>query len=554
MNPVLLKDLLGLLRLKRVAAIQVFFVAVLALLVLLTWPQSGILTTAARGQDSLLLSLVLGQIVLLILFVPGLAAVSITAEREQNTLEMLYASRLSPWQIIAGKVGSALAFPLILLVAALPFLGLLSYRGELDWQSLQLAYLVLVLTAIMLALLSLTISVLCRQSSTALVIAYLAVLVLCGGVMVPAQLMLRRTEGLGADVLQYAQSASPIAAALSVLRPTVFNADALRHRLPESWRIFLPFALILIVGCLAILVARLRRAPADADSLGGDAAGRQQRSWARRILVLLDQKKQRRPVGSANPLLAKERRTSNLRSGRWMIRIFYASLVLSLALSAMSLHGGVEDQDLLDGVTQVIVSLQIALIGLVVPSLTSSAISGEIEGDTWESLRMTRLSPSAIFWGKFLPAFFPALLPVAALIPAYAVVCYVNPAFLPHLLRVLPVAAMAVALCAILGLLCSSLVGGTARATVAAYLLTAVLFVMPMFGWWSIGSQLDAQTGSWLCLPSPLVMSLAQLPGAAGRYPSVLALWSTHLLLAGAACALMLAMAWVRLKLLLRRG
>src|SRR4051794_38176037 len=115
MNPVLQKDLLGLLRLKRVAAVQLLFVTVLAVMVLGSWPQQGVLEgsvqlgahTVMRGADRFLLALTLGQIVLLILFVPGVAAVAVSGEREQNTLEMLYASCLKPAQIIAGKVGVA---------------------------------------------------------------------------------------------------------------------------------------------------------------------------------------------------------------------------------------------------------------------------------------------------------------------------------------------------------------------------------------------------------------------------------------------------------------
>ena len=97
MNPVLQKDLLALLRLKRVAAVQLLFVAVLAVMVLGSWPQGGVLeTTAVRSGDRFLIGLTLGQIVLLVLFVPGMAAVAVSGEREQNTLEMLYASRLRP--------------------------------------------------------------------------------------------------------------------------------------------------------------------------------------------------------------------------------------------------------------------------------------------------------------------------------------------------------------------------------------------------------------------------------------------------------------------------
>src|SRR5687768_11154450 len=110
MNPVLRKDLLGLLRLRRVSAIQVFFVVVLAALLLATWPQQGVVSLASRGRDDLLLGLIVGQLVLLTLFVPGIAAVSLSGEREANTLEMLYASRLSAAQIIFGKIMSAISY------------------------------------------------------------------------------------------------------------------------------------------------------------------------------------------------------------------------------------------------------------------------------------------------------------------------------------------------------------------------------------------------------------------------------------------------------------
>src|SRR5438034_389415 len=139
MNPVLQKDLLGLLRLKRVAAVQVLFVAVLAVMVLGSWPQGGVLegsvnlggaAGAIRSADRFLMGLTLGQIVLLVLFVPGVAAVAVSGEREQNTLEMLYASRLRPREIIAGKVGVAIGYPLLLLLMALPFVALLNWRGD----------------------------------------------------------------------------------------------------------------------------------------------------------------------------------------------------------------------------------------------------------------------------------------------------------------------------------------------------------------------------------------------------------------------------------------
>src|SRR3954449_12329297 len=176
MNPVLQKDLLGLLRLKRVAAVQLVFVAVLAVMVLGSWPQGGVVggsaelggaATVARSADRFLLGLTLGQIVLLVLFVPGVAASAVSGEREQNTFEMLYASRLKPREIIAGKVAVAVGYPLLLLVMALPFLALLNWRGDVRGGDLLWAYVILLATAVFLAVVSLAISAWSRQSASA---------------------------------------------------------------------------------------------------------------------------------------------------------------------------------------------------------------------------------------------------------------------------------------------------------------------------------------------------------------------------------------------------
>src|SRR5207248_6118987 len=131
---------------------------VLAVMVLGSWPQGGVVagsvTRGSGGQgvvraaDKFLLGLTLGQIVLLVLFVPGVAAVAVSGEREQNTLEMLYASRLKPGQIIAGKVGVAIGYPLLLLVMALPFVALLNWRGDVRGTDLLWAYVILLVTAI----------------------------------------------------------------------------------------------------------------------------------------------------------------------------------------------------------------------------------------------------------------------------------------------------------------------------------------------------------------------------------------------------------------------
>jgi ABC-type transport system involved in multi-copper enzyme maturation permease subunit len=518
MNPVLRKDLLGLLRLPRVAAIQIAFAGVLAFMVLTNWPQSGVLPVAAQGRDDLLLGLVVGQLVLLTLFVPGIAATAIVSERDANTFEMLYASRLSAGQIVLGKVASANQLPLLLIVSGLPFVALLAWLGIGDGNKLLLSYAVLGVSALFLAMVSLAISAFSRQTSSALVVAYVTVLVLCGGVLVPASLILRESTGMLATALHYARALSPVAAAMSVLRPDAGGAQfggRPEEGLVPVYQAFLPLAGVVIAACFVLLVVKLRKPPSESERLPGGAIPVGRRSIVRKVMFLIDDKKPRKPFGSLNPVAGKERRTNALRSGRYMIRTFYASLVLSLGLAVMSLYGGIEQTNLLAHVATVLVSLQLGLVALIDPSLTSPAISSERESGTFETLRLTPLGGGKIFWGKLMPSLPAAMLPVLALLPAYGAVYFVDTGYQQRFLSLLPVVVLAVLLCCTVGLAASALFENTARATVAAYLVCAGIFVLPLVPYFAAGSQLGEEAAAWLAMPSPLVVGLSLM--RAGR-------------------------------------
>jgi ABC-type transport system involved in multi-copper enzyme maturation permease subunit len=576
MNPVLLKDLLALLRLKRVAAVQITFVAVLALLVIASWPRGGVvggtaqLTGSATGgddvaaaattdagpslirtDDRLLVGLIVGQLVMMILFVPGVAATALTGEKEANTLEMLYASRLRPGQIISGKIGLAVAYPLVLLASGLPFLALLNWRGDVRTSDLLWGVGLLATTSVFLSVLSLTVSALCRTSAVALVVSYLIVLAVCGATLVPAAIMLAHTGGTTAEVLHYVRSVSPVAAALSRLRPGLIEVGAARDMLPISY-VFVPAAWAVTALCAGVIVLKLRRPPVDPEAFGAGGAAGEDRSLGRRMVFLIDPKKRRRPIGpAANPVASKERRTAALSSGRWMIRIFYGALFLSLALSVMAMAGQAYYADLLQHLAAILVAFQVGLIALVTPSLTSPAVSSEVENGTFEMLRLTRLRAGQIFWGKFLPGFLPAVLPVAALVPSYFALAWVNPGYAAHFQKLMPVIAMAVLFCCTLGLACSCFVPRTAQATVAAYLVTAALFVLPLLAWWASGDLISTAAGTRIAFVSPLVMALNVLPGAGQEVASW---YGRHLWVMGGLCVLLAVAARARLAVLLRQG
>lgn len=553
MNPVFLKDILGLLRLARISVILVVFLGLLSVLVLATWPQQGLVSLATRGQDNLLLGLILGQLLVLVLSVPGVASVQLTEEKESNTLEMLYATRMSSISIAVGKLGSTIAFPVLLILSGLPFVALLNYRGDVDVGQMVQAYAVLGMTAVMLAVVSLAVSALCRTSATSLVVSYLLVLLICGGVMVPALIMLDVQEDPTLrQVLHYLRSISPVSAAMSILRPSVNDFGGQIGGYLPSWMVFFGFSILLILISGLIVVFKLTRSPVQSEHTLGPVSD-DQRTLGRKLMFLIDDQKQRKPIGSFNPLISKEKRTNQLRSGKWMIRIFYGAAVLGLLLSLMALLGGSEHENVLSYVAMVIASLQFAVVAVVTPSLASPVISSERESDTFEMLRMTRLTGGQIFWGKFIPAFLPAVLPVIAMIPAWVVVSFVNETYIHYAIQLLPMTLLSVLLCSTIGLACSALFASSARATVIAYLVVGIVFVIPVLAWWTAGLLLARGPASFVAMISPLVMALDLRPGQS-TIPLTSDRLQAHLIFSGSLSLLALVVARFRLTQLLRQG
>jgi len=113
------------------------------------------------------------------------------------------------------------------------------------------------------------------------------------------------------------------------------------------------------------------------------------------------------------------------------------------------------------------------------------------------------------------------------------------------------VVLLAVLLCCLVGLTCSSFIANTARATVAACLIVAAVVLLPLFAWLAAGQQLSESAAAHLAFTSPLVVALNELPGG---WDAVRDLYSLHLWLIGAACAAMLGVSWIRLNVLLRQG
>ncbi len=116
--------------------------------------------------------LAFAQGALLVFSAPGLTAGAISGERERQTLDLLLITRLSPLQVVVGKLGAALGFTLLLMLASLPVYGILFLFGGVSLGRLALTAIVYVATVILLGSIGMYFSAVFKRTQAAVVASY----------------------------------------------------------------------------------------------------------------------------------------------------------------------------------------------------------------------------------------------------------------------------------------------------------------------------------------------------------------------------------------------
>ena len=115
----------------------------------------------------------------LVLFVPAIMSGALTAEKERNTLQLLFLTKLGPWTILFEKLLSRLVPIATFLLVSLPLLFVAYLLGGLRQADVEMATAELALTAILLASIALFCSAFCATSASAFILSYgLAALVI----------------------------------------------------------------------------------------------------------------------------------------------------------------------------------------------------------------------------------------------------------------------------------------------------------------------------------------------------------------------------------------
>ena len=177
-NPVLQRELLVNLRMKRGFVLLFFYVAMLGAVVYVAWPTSQRLdlTTSPFEAKRLVNLFFLGQYVLLALMAPSFAAGTITGEKERRTYEMLLASPLRPGAIVTGKLLASLSHLAVLVFASLPIVMLCLPLGGVSPYEVLATYVAMAASVVTFGMICMAASSYFTRTIAALVVSYLIIL------------------------------------------------------------------------------------------------------------------------------------------------------------------------------------------------------------------------------------------------------------------------------------------------------------------------------------------------------------------------------------------
>lgn len=176
LNPVLVKELRGRMRGPRAFVVLTIYLLILSAVILLLYTALGTspgtdLNAGRRIGKTLFLTIAAVALIEVCVITPALTSGSIAGERERQTYDLLVASRLSPWQIIWGKLGAALGFALLLIFAVVPVMSLAFLFGGVTLAEVLIVLAGLVATALFYATVGLFWSTVMRGTLGATVLA-----------------------------------------------------------------------------------------------------------------------------------------------------------------------------------------------------------------------------------------------------------------------------------------------------------------------------------------------------------------------------------------------
>jgi ABC-type transport system involved in multi-copper enzyme maturation permease subunit len=136
---------------------------------------------AANYGQILFLWLVIFQMVLLAFITPALTAGAVSSERERQTIDLLFVTKLPAFSILWGKLLASMSFVILLLLLSVPIFSLVFLFGGIELDQVLTAFLVTSVAALTLGIIGLACSTAFKRTLPATVAAYGAAFILLAG-------------------------------------------------------------------------------------------------------------------------------------------------------------------------------------------------------------------------------------------------------------------------------------------------------------------------------------------------------------------------------------
>ena len=508
------RELITVLRQRRMLLLQIGLVTFFALLVAVRWPTDARVALSGIRAQQVFRLFSFGLLGMLLLLLPVFPATNIVREKQQGTLALLLNTPLGPWRLLFGKLLAVMALAGIILALSLPAASACYAMGGLSAKLLCAVYGLLVLVAIQYLTLGLLISSHANSTDAAVRWTYASVLGL-GVLSLGPHYFFQGTQGYLATASGHLRTLSPFAAFMSLLSAGDVGGSGLISTTDVPGRFAIASLVIATVAAL-LTVMRLNHTIFDQARPAGKISNDQ--SWqvqaVRRIFFLVDPQRRSQGIGSlTNPVMVKEFRCRRFGRLHWLLRLVAVCAVLSLALTyattAGTLDWGVET------IGSILVVMQVALIVLITPSLSSGLISQEVESGGWQLLQMTPLSTMQIVWGKLLSVVLPLALILCATLPGYVVMVYIEPGLELQVQRVVVCLVATAVFAMLLSAAVGSLFSRTATATAAAYSVLLSICAVPLLIWMGRDAPFghDVVERALQLNPIAAALSVIRLPG-----------------------------------------
>ncbi|MDP8243649.1 MAG: ABC transporter permease subunit [Candidatus Hinthialibacter antarcticus] len=393
-NPILSRELIRYLRQTR--SFVLLGCILLGGAVLLIWMWSTPSNNLSPVGRRLFYATVGGEILVLLLLLPGYAAQSFITERERNTLALLLTTPLGEERIAAGKLASVLGVIALILFATYPLIAVCLARGGVAPWEVLLAGVGALTGAFIISSFALYFSLIAKTLFRAVMLTQMSLLTIyIGGMFFTFML-------LSAVVL--------VLSLISMAVPGIQATFAV-IAVVAAVCIIIPFTLLIPLGMFKLTASKLR-------SIGGDLAN--SKGYDQEVAFQFGQDVVSEPIGTprskwnvpdnANAFYWREKMSNAVSSPFLAMPSWYIVAILVYHLCLVT--------PIQNGCWLAIATL--CLLSQMGGAYAARSFAGEKESETWDLLITTTCRNGDLLKGKLLGALQPCLTRGAAMfwIPA----------------------------------------------------------------------------------------------------------------------------------------